>query len=225
MAQTVTITLTTAGADSGPFDLYSDADSYVTAFETGVAKAALEAGYVSVVVPDGATIVRVTSTGLCENSVDLQFVTTTTTTTTSTSTTTTTTTTTSTTTSTTTTEAPSITVETSLNEAVGGTPTWRAVWNTGGSNTTHDCVGTQTQGPESISLVTSTVTCTVTRPSGVTEDLYQIIWKINGSNAPNPDGFAQPNPQTGLAGATISFVYTFTGIITGDDLSVELTEG
>ena len=39
---TVLITLTTAGADTGNFNLYSDVDGYTAAFETGVAKSALE---------------------------------------------------------------------------------------------------------------------------------------------------------------------------------------
>jgi hypothetical protein len=105
MAQTVLITLTTAGTDTGPFDLYSDADGYVTPFETGVSKVALTGGYTSTLVPDAATIIRVQSdSDSCTNYVDLTIVTTTTTTT-STSTTTTTTTSTSTSTTTTTTTA------------------------------------------------------------------------------------------------------------------------
>jgi hypothetical protein len=82
MAQTVLITLTTAGADTGPFDLYSDADSYVTPFENNVPKASLVSGYTSTVVPDLATIIRVKSDGTCTNYIDLPIVTTTTTTTT-----------------------------------------------------------------------------------------------------------------------------------------------
>lgn len=66
----VFLQLTTAGSDSGPFDLYSNLDGYITAFETGVDKATLEAGY-STTVPDGASIVRITSTGDCINSVDI----------------------------------------------------------------------------------------------------------------------------------------------------------
>ena len=66
----VLLTLTTAGSDSGPFDLYSNLDGYITAFETGVDKATLEAGY-STTVPDGASVVRITSTGDCINSVDI----------------------------------------------------------------------------------------------------------------------------------------------------------
>ncbi len=81
MAQTVFILLTTAGADTGPFDLYSDADAYFIPFEVGVPKASLESGYSSILVPDLATTIRVQSTSvLCENYVDLPFVTTTTTT-------------------------------------------------------------------------------------------------------------------------------------------------
>jgi hypothetical protein len=62
--------------------LYSDADSYVTPFETGVAKIDLTSGYTSVLVPDLATIIRVQSDSVCTNYIDLPIVTTTTTTTT-----------------------------------------------------------------------------------------------------------------------------------------------
>lgn len=86
---TVLITLTTAGTDTGPFDLYSNADGYVSAFETGVSKAALQAGYSSSLVPNTATIIRVKSTGVCSNYIDIPLTGTTTTTTSSSSTTTT----------------------------------------------------------------------------------------------------------------------------------------
>ena len=79
---TVLITLTTAGADSGPFDLYTNLDGYVSAFATGVSKSALLAGYTSSAVPDFATIIRVKSTGDCVNYVDITLVGITTTTTT-----------------------------------------------------------------------------------------------------------------------------------------------
>jgi hypothetical protein len=80
---TVLITLTVAGADSGPFNLYSNLDGYVTAFESGVDKTALLTGYSSSLVPDYTTVVRVLSTGDCTNYIDivLDQVTTTTTTT------------------------------------------------------------------------------------------------------------------------------------------------
>jgi hypothetical protein len=112
MAQTVLITLTLAGVDVGPFDLYSDADGYVSAFETGVSRAALIAGYTSNLVPDAATTIKAQSYGTCTNSLYLVIEGgTTTTTTTSTST--------STTTSTTTAAVPSIQLGNALCRTVG----------------------------------------------------------------------------------------------------------
>ena len=92
---TVLITLTTAGSDSGPFDLYTNLDAYTSAFESRVEKADLLAGYSSALVPDYASIVRIKSVGDCTNFIDivLEEITTTTTTSTSNSSTTTTTTT------------------------------------------------------------------------------------------------------------------------------------
>lgn len=81
---TVLITLTTAGTDSGPFDLYSDLDGYTSAFESGVPKASLLAGYASALVPDYTNIIRVKSNGDCVNYIDIPlpgYTTTTTTTT------------------------------------------------------------------------------------------------------------------------------------------------
>jgi hypothetical protein len=68
---TVLLTLTTAGIDSGPFDLYSNLDSFTVPFETGVSKATLQAGYTTLLVPDYTTTVRVRSTGVCINYVDI----------------------------------------------------------------------------------------------------------------------------------------------------------
>jgi hypothetical protein len=75
------ITLTSAGADSGPFNLYSNVDGYVSAFAINVAKATLLSGY-SVSVPAGTTNVRIMSNGVCTNFIDVSVSTTTTTTTT-----------------------------------------------------------------------------------------------------------------------------------------------
>ena len=82
----VTITLTVAGSETGPFNLYSDVDGYTAAFETGVAKASLLAGYTSNLVPNGTTIIRVMSNNppLCTNFIDIPIVPCTTTTTTTT---------------------------------------------------------------------------------------------------------------------------------------------
>jgi hypothetical protein len=82
---TVLITLTIAGTDSGPFDLYSNLDGFTSAFETGVSKASLLAGYSSSLVPDYTTTIRVKSNGVCLNYVDILVESTTTTTTTTTS--------------------------------------------------------------------------------------------------------------------------------------------
>ena len=71
MPFSATISLTSAGADAGPFDLYSNADSYVTAFASAVPKASLITGYLSTAVPNTTTICRVKSTGACGNFVDM----------------------------------------------------------------------------------------------------------------------------------------------------------
>ena len=68
---TVLITLTVAGTDSGPFNLYTNLDGYTSAFETNVPKASLLAGYASALVPDFATIIRIKSIGDCVNFIDI----------------------------------------------------------------------------------------------------------------------------------------------------------
>ena len=114
--QSILITLTTAGSNTDNFSLYTDLDGYTTPIETGVSKASLVAGYVSTIVPDGATVIRVQSVSSCTNYVDFPITgitTTTTSTTTSTTTIEPTTTTTSTTTSTTTPEPTTTSTTTS----------------------------------------------------------------------------------------------------------------
>lgn len=69
---TVLITLTTAGVDTGPFNLFSNVDGYTSAFDSNVPKNLLELGYPSDVVPDDTTIIRVQSVNsLCNNYVNL----------------------------------------------------------------------------------------------------------------------------------------------------------
>lgn len=83
------ITLTTAGTGTGPFDLYSNIGGYASPFESGVDKSSLVSGYVSNLVPNGTTIIRVQSTSVqCTNYVDISVtgITTTTTSTTTTTT-------------------------------------------------------------------------------------------------------------------------------------------
>ena len=113
---TATITLTTIGTAAGPFDLYSNSDSYVVPFETGITRAQLLAGFLSNNLPTAATIVRVKSTTYCVNFLNINVTNATTTTAGPTTTTTTTTaaptTTTTSTTTTTTTAAPTTTTTT-----------------------------------------------------------------------------------------------------------------
>lgn len=90
---TVLITLTLAGSDTGPFDLYSDADGYTSPFLTGISRATLIAGFTTSAVPNNTTEILVKSTGVCQRDLYLNVAgayTTTTTTSTSSSTTTTT---------------------------------------------------------------------------------------------------------------------------------------
>jgi hypothetical protein len=76
----VLVTLTSPGADTGPFNLFSSVD-LVTPLVSGVAKSALVSGYTLSSVPDAATYIKVASTGTCTNSINLNVITPTTTTT------------------------------------------------------------------------------------------------------------------------------------------------
>ena len=84
---TVLVTLSLAGTDVGPFNLFSNVDGYTTPIVTGVSRAALLAGYSLTGVPDTATVIRAKSTGTCTNFLDMYIIggTTTTSTTSSTS--------------------------------------------------------------------------------------------------------------------------------------------
>ncbi len=80
-----TITLTTAGSATGPFDLYSDLDGFTIPFATGVTRAEILAGYLTYNLPNYptmTTIVRVKSTVYCVNYLDINVTPLTTTTTT-----------------------------------------------------------------------------------------------------------------------------------------------
>lgn len=117
----VLITLTSPGVDTGPFNIYTNVDNYVTAVATNIAKSTLVSGYNATVPPTTITV-KVESTGVCTSSIYLTVIQPTTTTTTSTSSTTTSTTTTSSSTTTTTTTAvPTTTTTTTV--PVGPTTT------------------------------------------------------------------------------------------------------
>ena len=77
---TVYIILDGAGANTGPFNLYSDLDGFSVPFET-VSRATLLAGYTSTIVPYGTTVIRVMSDNTCQNYSDIPVSTTTTSTT------------------------------------------------------------------------------------------------------------------------------------------------
>lgn len=74
------LSISNAGADAGPFDLYSNVDNYISAFATDVPKDSLEKGYPTKA-PDGTTDVKIKSVNqFCNNSVIVPITTTTTTT-------------------------------------------------------------------------------------------------------------------------------------------------
>jgi hypothetical protein len=174
----VLITLTTAGADTGPFNLYSNVDSYTTAFETGVAKSALVAGYLSTLVPTSTNYIRVKSTGRCTNYIDI-FVTgsaTTTTTTTSGG---------SPTTTTTTTSGGGGTTTTTTTS--GGEPTTTTTTTAGGPTTTT----TTTAGPTTTTTTTATPTTTTT----TTNPLYRVWNLYRTEGAENPACSTTPATQ------------------------------
>lgn len=135
----ILITLTSAGTDTGPFNLYSNVDNYTTAFETNISKGILVAGYTTTLAPTGTTTVRVLSMGTCSNYVNIPVIGLTTTTTTSTVAPTTTTTTTyvgPSTTTTTTTGAPGPTTTTTTTPYVGPATTTTTTTSGGGGETT-----------------------------------------------------------------------------------------
>ena len=79
---TILITLTTIGTDCSTFDIYSNVDGFLSAFETDIPKASLSAGFSSANVPDGTTVIRVKAKGVCTNYIDINLSAMTTTTTT-----------------------------------------------------------------------------------------------------------------------------------------------
>lgn len=83
MSQTIFIQLTTAGPNTGPFDIYSiDSGGIVTGpFETNIPRAQLVSGFVSVNVPNNCVRIRLVSKSVaCPNILELPLPATTTTT-------------------------------------------------------------------------------------------------------------------------------------------------
>lgn len=73
MSQTILITITAPNSNVGPFNLYSCTGSTCSAtpFEYNLSRATLIAGYTSTLVPDGATSIKINSTGFCDNYIDV----------------------------------------------------------------------------------------------------------------------------------------------------------
>lgn len=67
------ITINNLGEDVGPFNLYSNLDGFVSAFATDVTRDQLLVGYFSDVIPDGTIIIRVVSTGICKNVIEIEL--------------------------------------------------------------------------------------------------------------------------------------------------------
>jgi len=74
MGITAVITLIEAGTGTGPFNLYSDLDGYVTPFETNISRADLLSGYPVDTIPDGTEIIRIISVNEnCNNFTDINI--------------------------------------------------------------------------------------------------------------------------------------------------------
>jgi hypothetical protein len=75
------IQITTIGTDADNFLLFSDVDNYLSAFESNVSRQDLINGFPSDNIPNGTTIIRaISTTVLCDVSIDIPLPATTTTT-------------------------------------------------------------------------------------------------------------------------------------------------
>ena len=184
MSKSVVITLTTAGADTGPFDIYGNHDNYNAAIVTNIAKSSLLSGYTCSIVPDAATILRVKSNNnSCSNYINLNIPAPSTTTTTTSSTTT-----------TTTTEQP--TPEVYFNNNV------LAINNIGGKTysvtfdyeITASCDNSVTNGQDSNSVTTS-FNVSVNGGSSFTI-IDSVDASVSGNNSPNAQSDSQVKTGT-----------------------------
>lgn len=167
----VLVTLTSAGTDTGPFDLFSNADNYIIPIDGGISRAALLAGYTCTTVPGSATIIRVKSLGICTNYIDIPISLVTTTTTTSSSTTT-----------TTTTAAPATTTTTTTVSSTTTTTT------NGGETTTTtttnpDTTTTTTTSSETTTTTTSVTPTTTTTTTQASYEIYNLYYPCDSTTA------------------------------------------
>ena len=124
----ITLVLPTGG-DAGPFNLYSNTDGYVAPFATNISASALIAGYIAINVPEGTTVIRVQSVGVCTNFVNVSVNVLPTTTTTSSSST----------TSTSTTAGPTTTTTSSSSTSTSSTSTSTSTSTSSTTTTTTTC--------------------------------------------------------------------------------------
>ena len=212
------ITLTIASTDTGPFDLYSNINGYISAFAVNITRAQLLTGYSTDAIPDFATIIRIMSIGNCNNYIDVPIPTclligtgvitipppTTTTTTTLPLTTTTTSSSTSTTTSTTTVIPLTTTTSTSTSTSTTTTTTLPLTTTTTSSSTSTTTSTTTVQPPLPVTgLIWNT---TVNNPCNATPWVISnqnLKIRYNITNSVNCGGTCD-SLQTGTATATIT---------------------
>ena len=208
---------TSAGTDTGPFDLFSNVDGYIIPIDGAISRAALLAGYTCTTVPDTATSIRVKSLAACKNYVDLaiSFPTTTTTTSTSTSTTTSTTTVAPPITTTTTTTAAPVTTTTTTTSG-GGTTTTTTTSGGGGTTTTT----TTTAAPATTTTTTTAgpapTTTTTTTPTPNYAFYFEIV---NGNN----DFTLALNTEPGVPTTTTNYTLVKSGVSTYNPSSDTVT--
>lgn len=196
----VLVTLTSAGTDTGPFDLFSNADNYIIPIDGGISRAALLAGYTCTTVPGSATIIRVKSLGTCTTYVDIAISFPTTTTTSTSTSTTTSTTTAAPTTTTTTTESP---ITTTTTTTAGGETTTTTTTSGGETTTTTTTSGGETTTTTTTSPGTTTTTTTVL--AGCTEVNFVVMadGAYSYSYTLCGEGSVGPVSGTGTSGETL----------------------
>jgi hypothetical protein len=187
---TAIITFSVIGTDAGPFNLYSDVDGFASAFAAGVSKAQLLAGFPTNSLPNGTTIVRAKSFGVCTNFIDIAVVPAPATTTTTTST--------SLTTTSTTTIAPTTTTTT-----LAPTTT-----TTSSSSTTT----TSTTVPPTTTTSTTIITSSQLAFTSPT------VAPVTGTINPYPDGGGSFNYATGST--TVNFTVPGSNFVAGDILTI-----
>lgn len=176
---TALITLTVAGIETGPFDLYSNLNGFSSPFAVNISKSSLQSGYTTSSVPDYTSIVRVKSKGICVNYTDIvlaPYVPTTTSSTTSTPTTTTT-------SSTSTTTSSTTVAPTTTTTSTSGGPTTTTTSTSGvGTTTTSTTVAPTTT--TSTTAAPTTTTSTTVAPTTTTTTIPPTTTTTSTTAAP-----------------------------------------